>query len=84
MFIQMMGNLDNRFSLKDVINFLTMKLHQRSLISKCSLMSKKMMRHNMMTTRILKKRIKKMKSKMIKRKNKKNTIRVGKVIIQVN
>ena len=83
MFIQMMGNLDNRFSLKDVINFLTMKLHQRSLISKCSLMSKKMMRHNMMTTRILKKKIKK-KSKMIKRKNKKKTIRVGKAIIQVN
>ena len=83
MSIQMMGNLDNRFSLKDVINFLTMKLHQRSLISKCSLMSKKMMRHNMMTTRILKKKIKK-KSKMIKRKNKKKTIRVGKAIIQVN
>ena len=83
MSIQMMGNLDNRFSLKDVINFLTMKLHQRSLISKCSLMSKKMMRHNMMTTRISKKKIKK-KSKMIKRKNKKKTIRVGKAIIQVN
>ena len=47
-------------------------------------MSKKMMRHNMITTRISKKRIKKKKSKMIKRKNKKKTIRVGKVIIQVN
>ena len=84
MSIQMMENLDNRFSLKDVISFLMMKLPQRSLISKYSLMSKKMMRHNMITTRISKKRIKKKKSKMIKRKNKKKTIRVGKVIIQVN
>ena len=83
MFTQMMGNLDSRFSLKDVINFLMMKLPQRSLISKYSLMSKKMMRHSMMTTRISKKKIKK-KSKMIKRKNKMKTIRVGKVIIQVN
>jgi hypothetical protein len=80
----MMENLDNRFSLKDVISFLMMKLPQRSLISKCSLMSKTMMRHSMMTTRISKKRIKRMKSKMIKRKNKKKIIRVAKVIIQVN
>jgi hypothetical protein len=83
MFIQMMENLDNRFSLKDVISFLMMKLPQRSLISKNFIMTKKMMTHSMMTTRILKKRIKKM-SKMIKRKNKKKTIRVGKAIIQVN